>query len=61
MSSQSNLKQQSPIQKEDLSTNKTILVCMLSIVFKILEKVLLHELTKFIIFFFQFLTFFVAL
>ena len=53
MSSQSNLKQQSPIQKEDLSTNKTILVCMLSIVFKILEKVLLHELTKFIIFFFN--------
>ena len=53
MSSQSNLKQQSYIQKEDLSTNKTILVCMLSIVFKILEKVLLHELTKFIIFFFN--------
>ena len=54
MSSQSNLKQQSYIQKEDLSTNKTILVCMLSIVFKILDKVLLHELTKFINFFFNF-------
>ena len=60
MSSQSNLKQQSYIQKEDLSTNKTILVCMLSIVFKILEKVLLHELTKFIIFFLIF-NIFVAL